>query len=580
MRLLTIVLLLKISTSLLITGSELIIKKFTKYNINTIFGYTGGSNLHFFDKLYQNQNINVIVNRNEQCSGYAAEGYAKSSNKLGVVITTSGPGLTNIITPLQDATSDGVALLAISGQVHKNKLKTSAFQECDATAITNTCVKYNKLIKNIDELDNELEKAINIALSNRKGAVHLDICSNVFSDTIDYDEINVCDKKYNIEFSEKYHSVGDYEIYNNIKRAFLKSEKPVIIVGQGCNKYYEEIRTLCKTHNIPVCTTLHGLGIIDEYEHNSLGMVGMHGNYAANMAIQNADFILGIGYRFDDRTIGNPYLYGINAKNKKGIAHVDISEEKINEVKNIINPTYSLKMDVGKFINKLNNIDINSHDKNKWFDKINVWKKHFQFKSNPDMTIQHISEKLNYKLNKKQSNYLITTGVGVHQMQVAQYFTWTVPNSLITSGSQGTMGVGVPFAMGAKLANENKIVICIDGDGSFMMTCQDLQTLSENNINVKILIMDNESLQMVQNWQNEFYDSRLSSSKLINPDFVKLANSMGIKARKCSNLNQLDETIDEIINSNYPLLVHFKVKQTKCLPFVPPNNALDEMILS
>ena len=551
-----------------------------------MFGYPGGSNLKLFDQLYNDTDI--LVNRHEQFSGYSAEGYSKSSkNNIGVVITTSGPGLTNIITPLQDATSDGVALLAISGQVDKTKLKTSAFQECDAISITSSCVKYNKLITNILELEYELEKAFKIATTNRKGAVHLDICSNVFNDIIEDNHIIEYDESTTkIAFDINIHNdiVDKFFMLNNIKNALIKSKKPVIIVGQGCIECFQEIRNFCDINNIPVCTTLHGLGLIDETSLYSLGMVGMHGNYAANMAVQQSDFILGIGYRFDDRTTGHLDYYGINARNHYGIAHVDISPEKILEVKKQINPKYSLNMSIKKFINKLTHslqykLDNNKNNYVKWLNVINRWKNIHNFTSTPDMTITHISEKLSNELNKKDIDFLITTGVGVHQMQVAQYFTWKKPYSLVTSGSQGTMGVGLPFAIGAKLANPNKLVICIDGDGSFMMSCQELQTINEHNINLKIIIMDNESLQMVQNWQDEFYNSRFSGSKIKNPDFVKLANSMGIDAIKCSSLDTLDDTIDQIINFNGPLLVHFTVKQTKCLPFVAPGKALDDMIL-
>jgi acetolactate synthase-1/2/3 large subunit len=558
-----------------LTGSQYIIKKFNQYNINTIFGYTGGSNLKLFDSLYDS-NINLIINRHEQFCGFSAQGFSKSSNNLGVVITTSGPGLTNIITPLQDAFSDGIPLLAISGQVSKNVLGTDAFQECNATALTKPCTKYNKLIKDVDDLK-YIDIAIEIALQNRKGPVHLDICSNVFSTEFEINENEFINNNNNIEKSI---IKNDYKMIIEINKLLLKSKKPIIILGQGCKKDYKLARKFCKKYNLPVTTTLHGLGIIDESTKLSLKMLGMHGSYASNLAIQNADLIIGIGYRFDDRTIGNIKKYGLKAKKGYGIIHVDNSQEKIDKVKKIIKPRYSLKISSDIFFKKMNSFHIkyNNIKNHKWLNIINKWKNDYPFIiQKKELSIPFIIQELSKKLS---NDYLITTGVGVHQMQVAQYFNWKFPNTIITSGSQGTMGVGLPFAIGCKLANPNKNVICIDGDGSFMMSCNDLVTLKQYNIPINILIMDNENLQMVSNWQDDFYNSRYSGSKLLNPNFVDLAKSCYIDSILCDDINYLDNILDIISkNTVKPMLFHFKVKSTKCLPFVAPNKALDDMIL-
>ena len=576
-----------------ISGAELLIKKFEQNNITTVFAYPGGANLVLFDALY-NSSIKVITNRHEQFGGYAAEGYAKSSNTIGVIITTSGPGLTNIITPLQDALSDGIPILAISGQVSNDKLGTSAFQECNATAITKTCVKYNKLISNISELEQSFDRSIQIALSDRKGPVHLDICSNVFSEKTYLINKN----KKVVNFNYYYDRSIDLYKIDLIYKLILQSKKPVLIVGNGCKYNYKEVRKFINKFNLPTTTTLHGLGIVDENDYKSLKMCGMHGSYAANMAIQNADLIIGIGNRFDDRTIGNKNLYGINAKKNYGIIHIDSCSNKIDEVNKIISPNISVNIESDEFFNIINQKPNKFASIHSWYNKISIWKnKHSLNKysnTNTSLSIPFICQKLSYELHKNNKRFIITTGVGVHQMQVAQYFTWTHPNSIITSGSQGTMGVGLPFALGAKLAQEkiknkdienkdieNKDieVICIDGDGSFMMSCQELQTLSEYNIKIKILIMDNNNLQMVSNWQEKFYSKRYSSSKLTNPDFVKLSEAMGTKAITCDNIEYLDSTINYIINTNNSLLVHFKINNVDCLPFVPPNNALDNMII-
>lgn len=553
-----------------LSGADYIIKRLEQYRINTIFGYPGGANLKLFDSLYKSTKIKTIINRNEQNSGFCAEGFAKTGKNIGVIFTTSGPGLTNIITPLQDAYSDGIPLLAISGQVGSKNIGTSAFQECNAIELTKTCVKYNKLIDCIKNLEYELDKSINIALNLRNGPVHLDICSDVFSAEYDFNFNEIQLKSINTN-SNNY-----YNIFNEIGDILKKSRKPVLIVGQGANKYYNEVRLFSKKFNIPVATTLHGLGIIDQNDELSLGMVGMHGSVAANMAIQSADFIIGLGYRFDDRTIGNPKLYALEAKKKFGIVHIDISKEKINEVKKIINPKYSINTNCINFLNYMNTIDIKSK-KFEWITYLKIIKTSYNIEPEKDMTIPYIISKLSEKLEPFK-NYLITTGVGVHQMNVAQYFKWKYPKTLLTSGSQGTMGVGIHYATGAQIANPNKLVMCIDGDASFMMSL-DLMTIAENKIPIKILIMDNQNLQMVTNWQEKFYDKKYSGSKLKNPNFIKLANSMGIAALQCNNVDDIDNCINEILYSKYPLLIHFKVKGQQCLPFVAPNKALNDMIL-
>jgi len=558
-----------------ITGADLIIKKLNQHNINTVFGYPGGANLKLMDALYQS-NIRTIVNRHEQFSGFSAEGYSRASNSIGCVITTSGPGLTNIITPLQDAYSDGIALLAISGQVDSSKLGSSAFQECDATALTKPCTKYNKIIKNIFELEQSLDLAIEFAMKDRKGPVHLDICANVFNEELYYDEIKKYEGKPKVQYLNYIQTTAFYDIFNVIKRA----KNPVLIVGQGGNRYYLNIRKFIKHFNLPTTTTLHGLGIIDENDELALEMLGMHGSYTANNAIQQADLIIGLGYRFDDRTIGNINLYGINAKNNFGIVHIDISPEKIDEVKKVINPTYSLLMDCNDFINKMmeisdiTNLKINNRE---WITHLNILKNKYPFKNEKSMSIPYIINKLNNKLEKKD-NYIICAGVGVHQMNIAQHFKWKYPNTFLTSGSQGSMGSCLGFAIGAQLAHPDKLIICIDGDGSFMMSCNDLITIVENKLPIKIFIMDNENLGMVSNWQDDFYNGNRAFSTLQNPNFVQLANSMGIASVKCDDINNIDSCLNEI-NNDYPLLIHFKVKQEKCLPFVAPGKALDDMII-
>jgi len=592
------------SKFLRISGAEFIKKKLLSLKTDFVFGYIGGCNLKLFDELH-NSSIKIISNRNEQCSGHSAEAYSKVSNKLGIVITTSGPGLTNMITPLQNAYSDGTPLLLISGQVPSDKLGTSAFQECNSTDITKSCVKKNILIKDIYSLVNNFDNFIEEIYTDRKGPVHLDICKNVFDENIIINEkillSNILSKNKNILLSNilgkknKNIQIKCSQI-EQIKNLLLISKKPVLIVGQGCKENYLILRKFIEKYKLPVCTTLHGLGIIDPDSHYNLGMLGMHGTYQANMAITKADLIIGIANRFDDRTIGTVNTFGLEAKKSFGIIHIDNSLEKINEVKKIINPDISLQIDSKnffKFIMKLKKFKKNSIkstnsfyqtnllNRKYWMDQINEFKIFNPIQlPNVDLCVPNIVSKLSAILDKNKINPIITTGVGVHQMQVAQYFKFNYPNNLITSGSQGTMGVGLPFAIGCQIANPNKMVICIDGDGSFQMTSSDLMTLVEYNLPVKIIIMDNKKLQMVSYWQKKFYESRYTSTKLSNPNFVMFANSFGIEGIYCNDINQLDEIIDKIIMSKSPLLVHIEIEDVDCLPFVPPNKALSQMILS
>jgi len=511
------------------------------------------------------------------------------------LLTTSGPGITNAITPIQDAYSDGIPLLIISGQVPKNKLGTSSFQECDATSITKSCVKKNILIKDIKTLIENFDNMVLLCLENRKGPVHLDICLNVFYEEYNLNQEEILKlnkplffiKKKNYLKKKIYNDMILYDKYINVLKNLKECSKPIVIVGQGVNNNYELMRKFIEEFNLPVCSTLHALGSCDSEKNNYLGMLGMHGTYQANKAVYESDFIIGIGNRFDDRTIGKLETFGIIAQKKFGIVHVDNSIKQINEVKEIVNPNISIHDDSENFFNKMLFLKKKygfEADKFKTLNVINIIKNVYNptqlNKKDNKLTIPIILNKLSAFLNKKKINPIITTGVGVHQMQVAQYYNFKKPMNLITSGSQGTMGVGLPFAIGAQICEPDKLVICIDGDGSFQMSSSDLITLKQYNLPVKILIMDNKKLKMVHYWQEKFLNSRFTASEFINPDFVKLGESCGIESFSTSIIDDLNFLFDKLIESNNPLLIHFNVEDVDCLPFVPPNNSLNDMILN
>lgn len=558
----------------LITGSDYIVNFLESKKIKHIFGYSGGSNLHLLDKI-NTTSIQFIANRHEQFSGHCAEGYAKANNNVGVVFTTSGPGVTNMITPLQDSYSDSIPLLLISGNVATKNLGTNAFQEVDATALTEPCTKWNYCIKNVKELPECLEHAYNVAMDGKRGPVHLDICSDVFSSTMGYEDTFVektIFKKENLE------AIDNMQLLQKVKNKLINSEKPVFILGKGAFSCISELRSYVKKFNIPCATTLHAVGIINEDDPMSLGMVGMHGTPYANKIIQEADFIIGIGYRFDDRTIGNPQTYGQNAKNRFGIIHVDISEDNINIVQKIICPCISLKMSCKLFMKQLQeDVYMEKKDLTSWVDQKK--KEYPLLRSDISNTVKmkDIVSELGFKMKGKDC--IVTTGVGNHQMVAAQHFQWNHPQKLLTSGSLGTMGVGLPFAIGAHFACPEKNIICIDGDGSFLMSANELGTISEYNIPIKIILLDNERLQMVHTWQNLFYNKNYVSTELKNPNFKYLLKAYGIKTFSCSSKSTIKRTIEKILKHDGPAFGHFKVKAEHCLPFVKPGCSLDDMLL-
>jgi len=575
-----------------INVAQYIVERLKYKGINSAFGYNGGAALPFFDIISKDNEFNLYFNRHEQYSGHSAQAYGKIMNNFGVVITTSGPGFTNVITPLQDSYSDGHSLLCISSQVNSSVLGTDAFQECDATSITKACVKDNYLVKDEKNFPNIFEYMINLCSLPRKGPVHLDICKDVFTKKINMDNIYTYSRDDVDYFGsilstfEKYYNYYEAQDELNIKFEKLfnklsKSKKPVLIVGAGGIENYNKIREMVRKYNIPVTTTLHGLGVVDEYDELSLKMLGMHGSYQANKAVMNADLIIGLGNRFDDRTVGLKEEFGKNARENYGIIHIDNCKRQIYKVKKYIECDISINCDVGEFVDYMNIQDTSNinYKKKEWFNNIKNWKNEFKLKDDIDkLSSNFIIKCLSSKL-KDNNNYIITTGVGSHQMVVAQYFNHQYPNRLLTSGSLGTMGVGLPFAIGAQIAEPNKQVILIDGDGSFTMSSNEIATIREYNLPIKIFIMNDSKLRMVDLWQDLFYEKRkVGSNYKYTPEFDKLSEAYGIKTYTTDNSIDCSNIIDNILKYDGPVLCNFKIDNSYCLPFVPPNKKLDEMV--
>ena len=564
-----------------ITGGQVIFNKLKENNVKDVFLYSGGAIMPLVDCFYKS-NINYYVNTHEQNSGHAATGYAKSTGRTGVCVVTSGPGLTNLVTPILDATNDSTPLVVFSGQVPLSAMGTNAFQECPAVSITKSITKWSYCVKDVNELPYIVDQAFKIANDGKKGAVHIDLPKCVISSEFKKLEYNPIDYKFN--------KINNIFIVNEIEEIcdlINKSEKPVFYLGQGANHAYKNIRNIVKKNNIPVTTTIHAMGIIDEENDKSLEMLGMHGSAYANYAIQESDCIIAIGCRFDDRTTGNLSKYAPKAvqaaKEKRGgIIHCNINS---NEINNIVQSNYSFNCDAEDFTSILSGFLI-KRDRLNWLNEINEWKKQYPFTYTKSICniikTQDVLVELDKQLKSKQLNKktIITTGVGNHQMMSAQFIKWKYPNRFITSGSLGVMGAGLPYAIGTQIGNPDKLVIDIDGDSSFNHTLSDLKTIVEYNLPIKIFIMNDKNQSMVRVWEELFFKKRYTATACEkNPEYHLLAESYGIKSLVCDNRNDLLKTINYALNYNGPILCNFKVETDICLPLVAPGKGLDEMIL-
>ena len=535
--------------------------------------YSGGSIMPLIDQFY-NGKINYYINSHEQNCGHAATGYAKTSNRTGISIVTSGPGVTNSITPLLDAKNDSTPFILLSGNVAIKNMGTNAFQEAPSVEISKPVTKWSYCIKDPDEVSDVMYEAFKVANTGKKGSVHIDFPKCILtSETNNFEnkEINLNNLDNNIISSVSFEKIADI---------ILKAKRPILYIGQGANNSYEYVRELAIQYQIPVTTTLHAMGVFDENHELSLKMCGMHGHAAANYALQDADCIIAIGSRFDDRTTGNIDKYAPKCKN---FIHLNIEKSEINKV---INGEYI----IGKCENSLPQLldelrfrrDLCNNFNYEWLCKIKNWKTKYPYKYEMGkMKTQDVLKSINTYVQNNDDKYIFTGGVGNHQMMSTQYINWKYPNRYISSGSLGVMGVGLPYAIGAQIANPNKIVIDIDGDSSFNMTLTDLKTIVENSLPIKILILNNNSQDMVRVWEKLFFEDRITATEnKINPSFKRVANSYGIVSMKCESLENLELHMEQFMNYNYgPILLECKVVPDVCLPLVAPGAGLDEMIL-
>ena len=567
-----------------ISGAEIILQALKDQEVDTIFGYPGGAVLPIYDALFGQNFLKHVLVRQEAGAVHAAEGYARSSGKVGVLLVTSGPGVTNVVTGLTDALMDSIPIVCISGQVPSHLIGTDAFQECDTTGITRPCTKHNYLVKDVSKLSETIHEAFEIARSGRPGPVLIDVPKDVqFAKSTYVRKSEVAFKSHRIKSGSKDINRDFIEtLVDHIK----KSKKPIFYVGGGClnsgPQASHELMKLVQLTNIPITTTLHGLGCYPGEDSKSLGMLGMHGTYEANLAMNKCDLMINVGARFDDRVTGR-----LDAFSPDSVKfHFDIDQSSINKNVKVdyhtnTDITLSLKA-INEYISS-NNIQFDLSQYSEWWNSIEEWRGkdslHYE-QSEETIKPQHAITRL-YELTNAQDTF-VTTEVGQHQMWAAQYYKFSKPNRWITSGGLGTMGFGMPAAIGAQMANPDALVIDIAGEASFLMNIQEIATAVQYKLPIKIFILNNEYMGMVRQWQELLHGSRYSESYVdALPDFKKLAESFNAVGVRAKNLSELDDAINEMISVDRPVIADIWVdKKENCFPMIPSGAAHNEMLLS
>jgi len=569
--------------SKLYSGAEIVFKCLEDQGVEFIFGYPGGAVLPIYDELKNHESIKHILARHEQGAGHAAEGYARSSNKPGVLLVTSGPGATNAVTALTDAYMDSVPLVCISGQVPTHLIGTDAFQECDTTGITRPCTKHNWLVKDIKDLPKVIHKAFEVATTGRPGPVLVDIPKDVQFQKTKY--LNFKKKK---KLNSKSYNQFSQKNIDELIKLMSKATKPIFYTGGGVinsgPKASELLRELVNVTGFPITSTLQGLGSYPGNDNYFLGMLGMHGSYEANNAMHDCDLMINIGARFDDRITGK--IDEFSPKSKK--VHIDIDPSSINKnVKvdlPIVGDVAAVISSTIKTIKKVkpNFAKSNKQKISKWWEKIQKWRsiKSFDFVNSTEIIKPQYAVQRLYELTKNKDTY-ITTEVGQHQMWAAQHYKFDKPNRWMTSGGLGTMGYGLPAAVGVQVAHPNKLVIDIAGEASVLMTMQEMSTAVQYSLPIKIFILNNEYMGMVRQWQELLHEKNYSESYTAAlPDFVKLAEAYGCVGIRAKTPDELDDKIIEMINTDRPVIFDCMVdKEENCFPMIPSGKPHNQMLL-
>lgn len=570
-----------------ITGAEIFVKSLEAEGVDTVFGYIGAKVIDIYDKLYDSK-IRHIMPHHEQGGVHAADGYARSSGKTGVCIATSGPGAANMVTALATANMDSVPLVAFTGQVPNTMIGTDGFQEADIKGITMPITKNNYIVNEVEDLSRIIKEAFHIASTGRPGPVLVDIPSNILKAEAEF------------HYPDQVDLPGYSPTYRanklQLKRAaelINQAKKPVIYAGGGTiiSGADQEIKELAEKAEIPVTTTLNGIGIFDENSYLSLGMLGMHGTTEANLTISNSDLIIALGARFDDRVTGKLEDFAVNAD----VIHIDIDPAEIAKiVKTKVPITADVKLALEELLPRIKEVK-----RPAWLKEVEEWKQLDQ-KADPEKADKLLpSEIIETLYQLTEGDAVITAGVGQHQMWAAQYYKYSKPRTFISSGGLGTMGYGFPAAIGAKLANPEREVFALVGDGSFQMNIQELATAAKNRVAVKIILFNNQYLGMVRQWQELFYDKRYSATCLrrqadcppkcsepnencpeIIPDFIQVAKGYGIKGETITERKDIRSALENAIKEDSTYILNFMIEEEEnVFPMVSAGGSLKEMIL-
>jgi acetolactate synthase I/II/III large subunit len=550
------------------TGGQIVCESLLREGVDVVFGILGGAILPLYDTLPQYPQLRHILVRHEQCAAHSADGYARATGKVGVCFATSGPGATNLVTGIANAQLDSVPLVAITGQVARPFIGKDAFQEVDITGITLPVTKHNYLVTDTASIARTIKEAFYLARTGRPGPVLIDIPRDVFIEEAEFHyPAKVSLPGYKPPFE------GHPAQIKKAARVLNEAERPLILAGRGViiSGAYEELRKLAEVGQIPVVTTLLGIGSFPESHALSYGMIGMHGMAYANMAVNNADAIVAIGMRFDDRATAKVSGFAPDAS----IVHIDIDAAEIGKNVPVDVPIVG---DVKVVLGQLNTL-IEAHDHKDWLKKLNEWRKEHPstiVKEAEALIPQFVIRKI-YDITKGEST--VVTGVGQHQMWAAHHYWYDRPNSFISSGGLGTMGFGLPASIGVKIGCPDETVWCIDGDGSFQMTLHELATVIQEKVAVKIAIINNGYLGMPRQWQQLLYSRRYVASRLVGPDFVKLAEAYGIPGLRVEYKEEVVPAIERAMADPGPFLIDFRVEpEENVYPMVPPGASLTELI--
>lgn len=552
------------------TGAEIVNECLVRESVEVVFGYPGGAIMPVHDAML-NYPIHHVLTRHEQGAIFAADGYARASGKVGVAISTSGPGATNLVTGIATAMMDSIPVVCLTGQVASHLIGGDAFQETDVTGITLPITKHNYLVTTADELTQTIREAFFIARSGRPGPVLIDICKNAQLDETEFEYPN--------DISLPGYQPPNHAPMKDLEKAvklIAEAKRPVILAGHGVQMSgaMEELKHFAEKTQTPIAMTLLGLGSVPASHPYSLGMMGMHGEAYCNQAIQDADLLLAFGMRFDDRVTGHLRTYAPRARK----IHIEIDPTEIDKNVEVDVP---LVGDLKTVLNDLTPL-VEPNDHEEWLDQIQTWKEETEARdilSWPEEEKLHSAHVIRDFWKRTSGDAIVTTGVGQHQMWAAQYYQLEQPYRLITSGGAGTMGFGLPSALGAWFAHPDREVWTVEGDGSFQMTLNEMATVVQEGANIKIMLINNSFLGMVRQWQEFFFDKRYAATEISGPDFVKVAEAYGIPARRVTRRQDVDEAITFAQETPGPVLIEYQVeKEDAVYPMVPSGAALDEMM--